>query len=266
MTALTAALCVLFVYLGRWQWDKGIRRQAEWDEFARGADPAVALGPRDVMALARFQHVEVAGRFDPAHQFLLDNITHDDRAGYDVLAPLALDDGRVLLVDRGWVPFSGYRGRLPDVRLDAPAPVTLRGRVDELPAAGLALGRMPPPPGDHWPKVTSYPDMPELAAALGLRLGGDHGGGPARALGGASGVGGELGAGTGRLERRILLLDPTADFGYVRDWQPPGISPIRNLAYAIQWWAFAATLIIIWAVLSAPRPARPPRPAPGETR
>lgn len=240
MTALTVALCILFVYLGRWQWDKGIRRQAEWDEFARGADRAVVLGSRDVMELTRFQHVEVTGRFDPARQFLLDDLIHDGNAGYEVLTPLELEDGRVLLVNRGWVPFSGYEKRLPDVRLNVTGPVTLTGRVDELPAPGLALGRMPPPAGNRWPKVTSYPDMGQLGAALGLRLG-------------------------SQLERRIVLLDPKAKFGYVRDWQPPGMQPLRNLAYAIQWWAFAVTLIIIWALLSAPRP-KPLKPAMGGAR
>ncbi len=254
MTALTVALCALFVSLGRWQWDKGIRRQAEWDEFARGADPAVALGSRAVAELARFQHVEVSGRFDPAHQFLLDNITHDDQAGYEVLTPLSLDDGRVLLIDRGWVAFSGYRSELPDVRLGASGPVRLTGRVDELPAAGLALGRTPPPPGDHWPKVTSYPDFGQLAVALGLALAGP-----------GEGPGQPHPAAGKRLEPRIVLLDPTASFGYVRDWQPPGIEPLRNLAYAIQWWGFAATLSIIWAVLSAPKRAGSAKPpAPGK--
>jgi cytochrome oxidase assembly protein ShyY1 len=31
------------------------------------------------------------------------------------------------------------------------------------------------------------------------------------------------------------------------------MSPLRNIAYAVQWWGFAATLVIIWAVLSAPK-------------
>ncbi len=224
MTALTVALCVLFVYLGRWQWEKGLWRQAEWDAFARGADRALVLGARDPAELARFQHVEVTGSFDARHQFLLDNRTHGEQAGYEVLTPLALAGGRELLVDRGWVPFTGYRDRLPDVGLSARGEVTLTGRVDELPAPGLAFGRMPPPPGSHWPKVTSYPDMKQLATAL------DH-----------------------PLPARILLLDPKAPFGYVRDWQPPGMSPLRNLSYAVQWWGFALTLIVIWAMLSAPK-------------
>jgi surfeit locus 1 family protein len=228
MTALTAALCVLFVYLGRWQWDKGLLRQAEWEAFARGADQAIVLGSKDPIELARFQRVEVSGTFDAAHQFLLDNRTHAGQAGYEVLTPLVLDDARVLLVDRGWVPFTGFRDHLPDVHLQASGVVTITGRVDGLPAPGLALGRMPPPAGTQWPKVTSYPDMPQLAAVLGHAL-----------------------------PDRIVLLDPTARFGYVRDWQPPGLPPARHLAYAIQWWGFALTLIIIWAVLSAPKTPKP---------
>jgi surfeit locus 1 family protein len=51
----------------------------------------------------------------------------------------------------------------------------------------------------------------------------------------------------------MLLLDPTSADGYVRDWQPPGLSPLRHWAYAIQWWGFAVTLVIIWGIMSAPR-------------
>jgi len=227
MTALTAALCALFVFLGNWQWNKGLWRQAEWDAFARGVDPPVLLGARNPAELPRFQHVKVTGAFDAAHQFLLDNRTHAGQAGYEVLTPLVLPDARVLLVDRGWVPLTGFRDRLPDVHLSAPEKVVVTGRLDNLPAPGLALGRMPPPPGRKWPKLTSYPDMSQLALALGSAL-----------------------------PERIVLLDPAAPFGYVRDWQPPGMSPARHLAYAVQWWGFAVTLLIIWAVLSAPKSAR----------
>jgi len=224
MTTLTAVLCAAFVALGRWQWDRGVRRQAQWDAFARGADAPLTLGGGDIGSLSRFRRVALMGRYDGARQFLLDNRTHAGSAGYEVLTPLSLDDGRVLLVDRGWVAFTGSRARLPDVHLRADAPVTVTGRLDDLPSPGLALGRMPPPRDDHWPKVTSYPSMPELADVYGRAL-----------------------------EPRMVLLDPGAAYGYVRDWQPPGLPPIRHLSYAIQWWGFAVTLSVIWLVLSAPK-------------
>ena len=45
-----------------------------------------------------------------------------DAAGYEVLTPLHAPRRTTLLVDRGWVPFSGSRAQLPDVTLTRTAP------------------------------------------------------------------------------------------------------------------------------------------------
>jgi len=227
LTALAVALAIAFVGLGRWQWQRGEARQQEWDAFARGADEARPLGTTKLDDVARFARISLTGRFRPDRQFLLDNRSHAGLPGYEVLTPLELADGRALLVDRGWVAFTGSRAHLPTVSF-APAPVvTVVGRVDNLPSAGLAYGRAPPALEGSWPRITSYPRMSELDAALGHTL-----------------------------ERRIVLLDPTAADGYVRDWQPPGLPPARHWAYAIQWWLFAATLAVLWSVASVRRARR----------
>jgi len=214
-------LCALFVRLGFWQWTRGNAREAEWSKFSQGAGDAVALGARGVEQVPRFQRVTLVGRFEAEHQFLLDNRTHNGNPGYEVLTPLDRPDGRIVLVDRGWVPFTGSRARLPAVALDVHGPVTVAGRSDDLPSGGLALGRAPPPAEGTWPKVTSYPTMSELSMALGGR----------------------------RLEPRIVLLDPQEPNGYVREWRPPGMQPVRHWSYAIQWWCFAAATIVFWAVI-----------------
>jgi surfeit locus 1 family protein len=221
LTAGAVLLCALFIRFGFWQWNKGNARQAQWTEFSRGADEAIPLDSRGLDAVPRFQRVAVVGHFDVEHQFLLDNRTHDGRAGYEVLTPLDRPDGRIALIDRGWVPFTGSRTRLPDVALASHGPVTVTGRADDLPSGGLAIGRAAPPVAGGWPKVTSYPTMNELSAALAQPL-----------------------------ERRIVLLDAHEPNGYVRDWHPPGMQPIRHWSYAIQWWAFAIVTLIFWAVAS----------------
>jgi surfeit locus 1 family protein len=218
------ALAALFVRLGFWQWQRGVEREAQWTRFARGADQLLDLGERAVSEVPLFQRVRVTGTLDGAHQFLLDNRTWQGRAGYEVLTPLARAAAPALLVDRGWVPFPGTRAQLPDVALRAPAAVTLTGRIAALPSPGLAIGRAAPEPAAPWPKVTSYPDIAQLAAALGAPL-----------------------------SSRILLLDPPAPFGYVREWQAPGLSPLRHFAYAVQWWSFAALVLIAWGVTSLRR-------------
>src|SRR5438132_8511382 len=108
-TVVALLLCALCVRLGTWQWHKGMQREQEWTRFARGADQVIALGARAVSDVPLFQRVSVTGRLESARQFLLDNRTYRGRAGYEVLTPLARAGAAVLLVDRGWVPFSGSR-------------------------------------------------------------------------------------------------------------------------------------------------------------
>jgi surfeit locus 1 family protein len=229
-TLLTLVLGALFVRLGLWQWQRWVESDVAWTRFARGADAVQPLGSRSLEAVALYQRVSVTGRLDGQHQFLLDNQSDRGRPGYQVLTPLTRAGGGVLLVDRGWVPFTGSRQRLPDIAVSDAAPVDLSGRVADLPAAGLASGRAPPNAADPWPRVTSFPRAPELARALGAPLG-----------------------------ERILLLDPGAPEGYLRHWQPPGMAPLRHLSYAIQWWCFTALAVVVWVILGVRRA----RPAPG---
>src|SRR6266513_683964 len=161
-TVLTLLLCALLLRLGVWQWHKGIQRQEQWTRFARGADQVIALFARALSAVPLFERVSVTGRLDGARQFLLDNRSYRGRAGYGVLTPLTRADAAVLLSDRGWVPSTGTRARLPDIAFEAAAPVTLSGRIAELPSPGLASGRSAPEARAAWPKVTSYPSLAAL--------------------------------------------------------------------------------------------------------
>jgi surfeit locus 1 family protein len=231
LTLVALGLMVLFVRLGVWQWQRGEQRAAAAARFARGADAVLELGTRDPGDVPLYQRVGVEGELDATHQFLLDNRVLEGRVGYEVLTPLVRASAPALLIDRGWVPFTGSRARLPDVRLTAEGTVRLTGRVATLPTPGLASGRAAPASSGAWPKVTSYPDMAQLATALGRPL-----------------------------SPRILLLDPTAPFGYVRTWQPPGLPPLRHFSYAVQWWTFALATLVLWAVLS--RRPQPPAALP----
>jgi surfeit locus 1 family protein len=217
MTLATLVLLGFFVSLGRWQWQRGVDKQAVWAEFQRDAPAASVDGGVD--DLPRFSRVELRGRFDPAHQFLLDNRSHQGRPGYEVLTPFVTENAGRVLVNRGWIAFTGYRDRLPDVstNLSNADSVTITGRVEELPASGLASGRAPPLPGADWPKLTSFPTHDELQSMLGERI-----------------------------ARRVLLLDPQAPGGYLREWHPPGLDPSRHFSYAIQWWGFAAVLLVLY--------------------
>lgn len=222
MLALAILSIAAFIGLGRWQWGRGVEKAVLWDAFAsQSIENAVPARSSDLARLPRFAAVALSGRYEPERQFLLDNRTHEGRAGYEVLTPFVLDDGTRLLVNRGWVPFSGFRDRLPDVQFESSGTLEVRGRLDALPSAGLALGRAQPASGGAWPKVTSFPQMGELSSALGHEL-----------------------------APQVLLLDAQAQWGFVREWQPPGMEPARHYSYAIQWWSFALAVGVLFVVLN----------------
>ena len=229
MTLLTVAAVAAFIALGRWQWHRAAQARALDARFLAGADAVLEPGRADgsLGALPRYAQVRIVGRYDDAHQFLLDNMSVQGMPGYEVLTPLALAGGRTLIVNRGWVPLSESRRQLPDVRVANPqASTTVVGRLDNLPVPGIALGHAAPPPGAQWPKLTSFPTMADLSAALDRPL-----------------------------ETRQLLLNPAEPAGYVRDWQPPGMSPAQHLSYAIQWWGFATVAAGLYVFLNRRRAA-----------
>lgn len=217
-TLATVVAVLAFAGLGQWQLGRGAEKRALAAEFGADGQP-IAL-PNDSRALPRYQPVIASGRYDPDHQFLLDNQIHEGRAGVRVLTPFVLDIGGRVIVDRGWLPFGATRADLPDTTVDA-EPRQVAGKLDELPRAGIFLAA---PSGSGWPKLMSFPTIEELAAALDARL-----------------------------HSRVILLDPAVPDGYVREWKLPGTPAVRHLSYAIQWFAFAATALAIWIAVSLRR-------------
>jgi len=235
MTALTILLLTLFISLGQWQWDRAKFKSRLFLQFTANQtsltdlstiSKALELTNRSTLSLPRFAEVRVTGRWDGNRQFLLDNRMRYGKAGYEVLTPLRLEDGRWLLVNRGWVPFGGYRDQLPNVSAGLAPLQTLQilhGKLDELPVAGLAVGRAAPALSGTWPRVTAYPRIEELIRSLANAQ-----------------------EPIPRIEPRILLLDEKESQGFVRAWRPFSKGPEQNWSYALQWWGFAVLLLALY--------------------
>ena len=238
MSVLALAGVLLFGQLGRWQWHRAAEKRSLEAQFEAAAMAApVEPGARPLAELPRYAMLRLRGHYDGAHQFLLDNIARDGAAGYEVLTPFELEDGRTVLVNRGWLPLAnGRRDPLPDVGLapasalpvgaGAPPSIEITGRLDELPVTGLRMGRVPPDAGPGWPKRCSFPTAAQLGVALGRPV-----------------------------ESRELLLAAGEPQGYRRDWRPgaQGFGPARHLAYALQWWGFAALTLFLYFFMNLER-------------
>lgn len=222
---IVAALLILLVGLGFWQLDRAEQKRVLLEEYEqRPQQAALRLDAAATLEPAlRYRQAWARGRYDPAHQFLLDNRVHQGRAGYQVLTPLRLaHSDAAVLVNRGWVPQGRTRADLPPLPVQSEGVITVEGMIDYPPEDPFSLGEGEArAPG--WPKVLQQIDFELQSRQLDARL-----------------------------LPVILLLDPAQPDGFVRQWAPipERFGPARHVGYAVQWFALALALVILfyWAV------------------
>lgn len=219
---IAAGLAItLFSGLGIWQLQRAAEKRAVLASLEEGGQPVLEHVPGSPGELreATRREVRIQGRYEGERQFLLDNRILEGRPGFDVLTPLVLDDGRRVLVDRGWVAAGPGRAPVESVDLAVEERVTVEGRL-WLPESGIALGAAVAP-GEEWPRLVTRVDFVALEEALGRDLV------PAviRAQGDAP-----------------WLFRP-------RDLQPR-FGPMRHYGYAVQWFALALTVLVVACILA----------------
>lgn len=108
---IVIALAVTFVSLGLWQLRRLDERRADNTTIAANmsgeAQPLATVLERygqDPQGL-KYRPVTATGIYRPADEVLLTPRSNGRLPGHHVVTPLMLDDGRAVLVDRGWVPF-----------------------------------------------------------------------------------------------------------------------------------------------------------------
>jgi surfeit locus 1 family protein len=219
--ALTVFGVTFFMWLAFWQLGRADQKQALLDQYATAQKTQVEISAQNAHRLPRYQRARVSGRFDPAHQILLDNMpSHAGQPGYRVMTPFDTPAGW-LLVDRGWLPLGSSRSQLPDISV-ANDERTITGTIDELPRAGIELKAPPQAADAPWPRVLSFPQQAALEQQLGQKL-----------------IPG------------LLLLDASQADGYERIWEAHlGFRPERHIGYAVQWFAFAAAAVILFVITS----------------
>jgi surfeit locus 1 family protein len=228
-TLLAIGLIAMLVSLGRWQLHRAAEKRALFDSFATASVAAERIDLRSPKA-ARYARVEAVGSYDATRQVLIDNMVEGARAGYFVITPFALQDGGWVLVNRGWVPLGQTRAERPAIPVAANSR-TIRGRADNLPSPGIRLG-VPAPLAPPYPVVAAYPTRADVAQLL-------------KESNWSSAT-------------DLILLDAGEPDGYVRNWAPPGFPPLRHVGYAVQWFALALALGVIYVVTNFRRTENKP--------
>jgi surfeit locus 1 family protein len=105
-TLMAVPAFLVLVGLGVWQlerlhWKEGLIAARE----AAVAAPTIDVPHSAVEAAAMaFRHVRATGGFLNDREFFLGASDEAGTTGFHVIAPLRLADGKLLLVDRGWIP------------------------------------------------------------------------------------------------------------------------------------------------------------------
>lgn len=206
--------------LGLWQWQRAADKRellARYAEAPRLEDP-VTMPPDGA-------RVTLSGEYVAEGTLFLDNRTLDGRLGVAALTPLRDDDGRLWLVERGFLA-TGPSRATPAVATPEGA-VTLSGRWQVAGEAAPLFGpnregrRLQRIALDAWPELGGFAHDGWL----------------------------HLEAGPGHLASW---------------WRPNVLPPSRHLGYALQWWGLALTALVVM-ILGGRRLARDRRePSSGQ--
>jgi surfeit locus 1 family protein len=230
LVVIAAALVAVLLTggMGLWQLDRAAQKLA----LQAALEARIALPPLDASSLARdaptaeaqqYRRASLRGRWLQDRTVFLDNRPLDGRVGFVVVTPLALDDGKAVLVQRGWLPRNfGERAVLAEVTTP-PGRVAVEGTV-----------ALRPPRLFEFSNASSGPirqnlDLPSFARETGLDL---------------------LPLVVVQQESQGGITD-----GLARRWPPPATDVQKHHGYAFQWFALAAVIIAlyVWHRLIRPR-------------
>ena len=208
---IAIGFAIACVFLSNWQFERNETRAAQIElvEQNYDAEPVPladvigadgALDPSD-----EWRPVTLQGEYLADQQLLVRNRPHGGTSAFEVLVPFRDADGRVFIVDRGWV--APGEGAEPDSVPSPPegeAEVTVRLRPGEqLPASGRGApeGQVPT---IHLPSIAALTDGDVITSAYG----------------------------------RVVTEEP-AGAGALGGFDSPTDDPGPHLSYAIQWILFA---------------------------
>ena len=227
-TVATVAGIVLFVSAGQWQQRRMVQKEALRTQFDAASATAPAALPQEGVDWAawRYRPVVGDGSFDASRQMLIDNKVLEGRAGYHVVTPLLLTDGRAVLVNRGWIAAGETRAQLPSAAPPV-GPGAVHGRVN-IPTLNYVELTQDAPAGAVWQNL----DPARFSSATGLKV-------------------------------LPIVLEQTVPIDafdkLVRNWPAPDFGIEHHRIYMVQWYLFAATAAGLWLFFNLRR-ARPENP------
>lgn len=114
---LGIAGCAVLIQLGLWQLARADWKEGMLEEITAGIEAEPVPLPAAIDPSMKYLPVTVAGTTSGSEIDVLSH-TRDQGAGYQIVSRFITDDGRAILLDRGFVPQEARRLDRPPVRLE----------------------------------------------------------------------------------------------------------------------------------------------------
>ena len=213
-TLAAVAGIALTLALGNWQLGRGNEKSALTERIlAASRDALIALPAAEIKVDdVAWHRVEVRGRFEPKYMVFIDNRVLHGVAGYHVVMPLRIADSeRYVLVNRGWVAQTNSRATLPQITTPAQA-LRVVGLATVPSKRYLELSSKVAE-GNVWQNLT----LERYRAAVSIQI-----------------------------QPVVIQQENEVDDGLEREWGALDLGADKHYAYAFQWFALAATILIFY--------------------
>jgi surfeit locus 1 family protein len=224
LTAAALVVAGVTFSLGQWQLRRAAQKQnLQLTIEAQSSQPILKvqdLSDPKILMDAVYRRATLKGIWRPEHTLFLDNRQMNGKQGFFVITPLALEGtGKVILVQRGWVPRSFVsRTALPEIQTPL-GTVTVSGRIAPPPSKLYEFK------GAETGRIRQNIDVVVFSNEIAL---------PVMAV-------------------SLLQVGPATE-GLLRDWAVPNVGIDRHYGYAFQWFGLCALIVglYVWFQLINP--------------
>lgn len=224
-TLLVILLLPVLLGLGVWQLIRTDQKKAiiAAEDASLAKSPLIIANKFEATENLQFRRLQITGQFDTTHLIYIDNKVQQGQVGYDVVMPLRIHGTQqFVLVNRGWVPLGASRAEFPAIATPD-TEITIVGIAKYDPKDVVAMGKGNRS-NEGWPALVRWIDISQLQQELKVEL-----------------------------VPFLLLLDPSSPYGFVREWKFVSMPPEKHMSYAVQWFALAMALFIIYIVVNTRR-------------
>ncbi len=205
------------IWAGFWQWSRAEEKIIIKQHMAAGINHTPEA-IEDWQQLDDYQPVKISGNYVNNH-FFLANQFNKGQAGFNVYTVFRTEPGIWLLINRGWSVSDEIAVEV------SPQATSIEGFIAAWPRPGVQLGEQEF--SDEESQQVTYLPLAQTRVLLMQRL---------------------CDSADCQILDRVIKLSPSAEHGFVREWQAPMMTAERHRAYAFQWFAMSLALCIIYFI------------------